>query len=137
MTTRFTGNGVVVDTSVVSYIFKDDHIGRYYEEQVKIRRTFISFQTLEELRFGVAKRNWGEKQENALYKHLEQYQVVWPNRELVGICAALRVERERAGKPLATADAWIAATAILLDCPLVSHDHGFRNIPNLKLIQKP
>ena len=35
------------------------------------------------------------------------------------------------------ADAWIAATAIMLSCPLASHDGHFMEIPNLRLIKSP
>ena len=36
---------------------------------------------------------------------------------------------------VANADAWIAATALMLDCPLASHDRDFSGIANLALIQ--
>ena len=51
--------------------------------------------------------------------------------------ARVRNERERAGRKLNTADAWIAATAIMLACPLASHDADFSDIPNLELIRAP
>lgn len=38
---------------------------------------------------------------------------------------------------LSTADAWIVATALTLDCPLASHDGGLASVPDLKLIQAP
>jgi predicted nucleic acid-binding protein len=47
----------------------------------------------------------------------------------------LRIACERAGHALAQpdhdADRWIAATAIHLSVPLVSHDGIFRDAPNL------
>ena len=57
--------------------------------------------------------------------------------ELVEISARLRSERERSGRRLNTADAWIAATAIMLGCPLASHDGDFLDIPNLALVRMP
>ena len=56
---------------------------------------------------------------------------------MVRISARLRSERERAGRRLTTADAWIAATALMLDCPLPSHDGDFSGIPDLELIRAP
>ena len=54
---------------------------------------------------------------------------------MVQISANLRSEREKAGRRLNTADAWIAATAILLACPLASHDRDFSDIPGLEFIR--
>ena len=55
------------------------------------------------------------------------------DRELVNTSARLRAAAGRGGK-LSQADAWIAATAILLGCPLLSHDRDFGNPPELRLI---
>ena len=96
----------------------------------------VSFQTIEELWHGAFKDGWGEQRRFYLADHLERYQVMWPNDEIVEICARLRAAREHAGRRLETADAWIAATAIYLDCPLASHDRDFSGIPNLTLIQR-
>jgi len=39
---------------------------------------------------------------------------------------------------LETADAWIAATALLYDAPLITHDAGdYLGVPGLKLITEP
>ena len=90
---------------------------------------FISFQTLEELWYGAFSRGWGRRRTNELARHLDQYEVIWSGPELVNICARLRSERKAEGRALREADAWIAATAILLDCPLASRDRDFSGIP--------
>ena len=128
---------VVLDTSVVSYMFNGDSRGDYYRGRLRGERGVISFQTLEELRFGVLNGRWGERRKDDLERYLEQFEIIWPNPELVDLSASLRNERERIGKPLARADAWIAATALMLDCPLASHDRDFNDIPELDLISGP
>ena len=97
----------------------------------------VSFQTIEELWHGTFKDEWGEQRRSYLADHLERYEVMWPNGEIVELCARLRVAREHAGRRLETADAWIAATAVYLNCPLASHDRDFSGVPNLTLIQQP
>ena len=67
----------------------------------------------------------------------DRYNVVWPNPALVRVCARLRSECEARGRRLETADAWIAATAVMLNCPLASHDRDFSGIPRLEIIQVP
>ncbi len=45
------------------------------------------------------------------------------------------VAAQAAGRRIETADAWIAATALLYDVPLVTHNGShFLGVPNLKLI---
>ena len=127
----------VVDTSVVSYIFNGHPVAAFYVNALRGRELAISFQTLEEIRFGAEKGGWGRRRRNEAERHLEQYRTIWANPELVAISANLRSEREQAGRRLNTADAWIAATAIMLDCPVASHDRDFSGIPDLELIRAP
>ena len=126
---------VVVDTNVISYVFSGDSRGHFYLERIRGHRALISFQTLEELWYGAYSGRWGDQRKNDLARHLERYEVIWPNPEIVDLCARLRSEQKDAGRELQEADAWIAATAIYLDCPLASHDRDFSSIPDLQLIQ--
>ena len=128
---------IVVDTSVVSLVFKGDPRSDYYLSHVKGQRAVVCFQTIEEMWFGAYKAGWGVSQKNQLALHLRQYEVVWPDPETADISANLRVARESVGLRLNTADAWIAATAIRLSCPLVSDDGDFEGIPQLSLIRMP
>ena len=128
---------VAVDTCVVSYIYNGDRRAAYYEARLEDRRTVISFQTLEEAWYGAYHRGWGQQRRDRLALHLRQYEVIWPNPRLVDLCAQLRAERRAAGRELQAADAWIAATALLLGCPLASHDSHFVGIPDLELIRDP
>ena len=126
---------VVLDTNVVSYIFNGDERSRHYRQMIHGHRAIISFQTLEEVWYGAYARNWNRRRQDELSAHLEQYEIVWPGLELADACARLRSERKSAGREIQSADAWIAATAIMLKCPLASHDRDFSGIPDLELLQ--
>ena len=128
---------IVVDSNVASYIFRDSPIAVYYKEQIEGERVVISFQTSEELWYGAYNNNWGERRRSELAEFLEQYEVIFPNSQLVDICARLRAERRSAGREIKVADAWIASTALYLGCPLASHDGDFDGIPDLQLIRGP
>ena len=130
---------VVADTSVVSIIFNSAWDGRapYYESHLAGLRVAISFQTLEELHFWPLASRWGDIRRNELMRHLEQYEVIWPDEALVDISAQLRFLTRSEGRELKTADAWIAATALYLNCPLAADDGDFESIPNLALIRMP
>ena len=133
--TEQSGQPVVVDTGVVSFIFRKDDRAQFYEEHIAGMRPVVSFQTLEELYIWPIRNNWSTRRRNELQRHLDQYEVVWPNLELVQMSADLRNEREKAGLRLNTADAWIAATALMLGCPLAYHDRDFDDIPGLEVIR--
>ncbi len=128
---------LIVDTSVVSYVFNRDSRAAFYLPKMNGKRLIISFQTLEELWFGAAKDGWGSRRKGELSRHLGDYAIVWSNPELARISAELRAERRSAGRELKPADAWIAATALLLTCPLASHDTDFVGVPKLDLIRDP
>ena len=126
---------VVLDTNVVSYIFSGNDRGRDYLERIRGHVAVISFQTLEEIWYGAYARNWNRRRKDELAAHLEQYEIVWPSPDLADACARLRSQRRIAGREIQSADAWIAATAIMLKCPLASHDRDFSGIPDLELLQ--
>ena len=132
-----TGSRVVIDSNVMSYIAKRSPIADYYLPYLAGREVVISFQTREEALFGAYLAGWGERRVNDLKQQMDQYEVHWPDDELVDLCARLRQQRQAAGRRLEVADAWVAATALYLECPLASHDGDFDDIPDLQLIRAP
>ena len=117
---------VVLDTNVVSYIYRDDPIARQYSDRIVGKQAVISFQTYEELMHGALARNWGQARIDRMMRHVTaNYDVIHSSQRLVGTCADLRVYCERRGRRLETADAWIAATAVMLGGSLLSHDPDF------------
>ena len=126
---------IVVDTNVVSYIYHAEPVAQPYLQSIAGHSPFISFQTYEELLFGVLNRNWGQRRINELFRYVNaEYTVAGYDSNLVEICARLRAQSRRLGRELSAADAWIAATAVLLNCPLLSHDRDFGNLPGLEVI---
>lgn len=128
---------VVLDSNVVSYIFRGSPQAHYYLERIQGLHRLISFQTLEEVWYGAAVGGWGERRRNQLGNFLNQYEVVYPDARMVEACARLRGERRLAGREIRIADAWVAATALIFNCPLASHDGDFADIPGLRLIRAP
>ncbi len=128
---------VVLDTSVVSILFEGESDLRFsfYQSRIEGLKGVISFQTLEEVWFGAFKAGWGERRQDELKRHLADYDVIWPDNDLVSETARLRAAQERKGRRLGRADAWIAATALWLECPLAAHDRDFVGIDGLTLIR--
>lgn len=131
------GRLVVLDSTVSSFLMHDRGQADYYRRTIAGLTPVLPFQAVEEAWFGAIRDSWGDRRRGELQSHIERFEVIWPNEEMVRISTRLRSEREQAGRRLNTADAWIAATAIMLDCPVASHDRDFSGIPDLELIRAP
>ena len=130
---------VVVDTSVVSILFLQhrDFRYEYYVQRLAGMRTLISFQTLEELWFGAYIRGWGAERKESLARYINDFDVIWPDKEMSEISARIRSDTRKAGRELKSADAWIAAAAIRLNCPLATDDRDFSAVADrLTLISR-
>jgi predicted nucleic acid-binding protein len=91
-----------------------------------------------ELRFGALHAGWGDLRRQQLEWRLARFAVVQPDDEMITVCSKLRSDCRRLGHALGDklhdGDRWIAAAAVRLGCPLVSHDALFRDAPGLELI---
>ena len=128
MTTGVTRPGVVVDTMVISWLLDDrpNRLANQYRALIGDAPVVLAFQTVMELRFGAVRAGWGELRNRRLERRVAELNVVQPDDEMITVCAELRADCRRIGHPLGNkihdGDRWIAATAIRLRVPLVSHD---------------
>lgn len=68
---------------------------------------------------------------------MQSYTVIESDRELCRQRAEIKSQAKRGGYHIETADAWIAATALLYNVPLVMHNRAyFARLPNLQLISE-
>jgi predicted nucleic acid-binding protein len=126
---------VVVDTDVVSYLFKRDTRAAGYEAHLVGRVPVVSFMTVAELDAWAEQRAWGLETRARLEDSLNRYLVHYPERRLCRLWAHVMVAGRRTGHPVGAADAWIAATALFLDAPLVTHNTGdFAAVPGLTML---
>ena len=131
------GRKIVVDTNVISYIFKGHSLGPGYARLISGYEGIVSFQTVGELSEWSLKNRWGARRTQALLNFVAPFNIVYVDPPLCVQWAAIRVGASRAGKRIDPADAWIAATALALKCPLVTHNAAdFAGIPSLKLISE-
>lgn len=107
---------------VVSYIFKLDTRGALYEPHLNGKSQFISFMTITELEWWATVRNWGRQRRVDLESYLQRYTVIESDRSICRQWAAVRYRAQQAGRVIAPADTWIAATALLYQMPLMTHN---------------
>jgi len=113
----------IADTSIVSYCYKGNPISSLYAAELNSgSKIFISVQTWEEMLFGAILDGWGSRRLSQLKALLNSFAVLPVDRETAEICAEIRAKAVRLGNTLATADAWIVATALQYDLTVLAHD---------------
>lgn len=123
---------VVVDTSVVSYLLKGHSLAPWYATFLKGKLLGLSFMSLAELYRWPIERGWGERKVLELRELLLRYVLLLPDDET---CREWARVMGRKGRPISVADAWIAATAIQHQCPLVTHNpRHFQGISGLGVV---
>jgi predicted nucleic acid-binding protein len=116
-------NVLLLDTNVVSILFNRNHsLRQTCIEAVAGHQLVISFMTRAELLLWPAANNWGAHRRTALEEHMALYLTLFPDERTCAIWAAVLDQCRRAGQPIQTADAWIAASARQWACPLVTTD---------------
>lgn len=115
-------DSVVIDTDVLSYLFKEDTRGDLYRPHLHGKLGVLSFMTVAELDLWAASRSWGARRRAELSAFLRPYVVIDSDRQLCRRWAEIRSEAMRSGHHIDTADCWIAATAALYGIPLVTHN---------------
>lgn len=67
---------LVLDTDVVSYLYKRDTRAELYRPHLNDPPFIISFMSLAELRRWTLERNWGERRKQELEEYLSRYFVI-------------------------------------------------------------
>jgi tRNA(fMet)-specific endonuclease VapC len=126
---------VVLDTDVVSFLFKGDTRGQIYLPYLRDRQWLISFMTEAELEQWALVANWSAKRIEWLRIFLGRFAIVPSSHDLVMKWASAMVAARRAGRRIETADAWVASTALLYDAPLLTHNKAdYLGIPALQFL---
>jgi tRNA(fMet)-specific endonuclease VapC len=127
---------VIVDTDVASFLFKEDTRADLYTPHLADAVPGVSFMTLAELEQWAVLRNWGARRHAELLAFItDSFVVIDSNEALCRKWAEIRGEVKRAGYHIETADAWVAATALLYNAPLITHNAGdFAHVTGLTVI---
>ena len=129
-------NVILLDTNIVSFIFKGDSRAKEYAPHLQGKRLAISFMTVAELYQWATIRKWGSQRIKQLEQTLmSNYTVLSFDIALCQKWGEIRAKRRAMGKPISPEDAWVAATALQHDLPLVTHNpKDFEGIPSLVII---
>lgn len=129
-------NVILLDTNIVSFIFKGDSRAKEYAPYLQGQHLTISFMTVAELYQWAAIRQWGTRRVKQLEQTLiTSYTVLSFDMALCQRWGEVRAIRRAMGRPISPEDAWMAATALLYDLPLITHNpKDFEDISGLEII---
>ncbi len=123
----------LLDTNIVSYLMKGHTLADAYRSFLEGHALAISFMTVAELYEGAFRARWGRRRKDALEVALHSYRVIPASPEVCRRWGEVRSERRR--QPISPEDAWVAATALVHGCPLVTHNAAdFQDIAGLTVL---
>ena len=126
---------VLLDTNIVSYIFKRDSRARLYAPHLLDRELAMAMMTVAELLQWAAIRKWGKPRVRRLEQLFDRSTILPVDMDVCRHWADIRATRSKAGLPISPQDAWIAATARRYRLALVTHNpDDFQPILGLTLI---
>ncbi len=129
---------VLLDTDVFSFFFKSDSRATAYTPLLQGQHLALSFMTVAELYQWTHVRKWGAKRVSHLERALTAYAILPSDDAMCRLWAQIRSERQSSGRPISHQDAWVAATALRYNIPLVTHNvNDFTGITGLDVRTAP
>jgi predicted nucleic acid-binding protein len=125
----------LLDTSV-SILFKQNSPQNAKCQSLLLGHSLVvSFMSRAELLLWPRRNQWGARRMELLQEHLALYTTLFPDERTCELWSQIVADCRRAGRPIATADAWIAAIARQWDIPLVTTDHkDYQPVQGLELV---
>jgi predicted nucleic acid-binding protein len=117
-------DGYVVDTDVISYLFRGDSRAEDYRPYLSGALLSVSFMTIAELDRWSLSRNWGQARIDRMEYFLSNFTVVLVDRTLCRTWARVTNQAQQKGRPIQAADGWIAASAVSLGVPLITNNRA-------------
>jgi tRNA(fMet)-specific endonuclease VapC len=128
---------VVVDTDVISFVFKGHSQAAPYASVLDGKQVIVSFMTVAELKRWALKSNWGLNRIAKLNELLRRVIVYPVDLALCQRWAEVMVAGDTKGRPVSAQDAWIAATALQENLPLITNNaKDFSGISGLTVISR-
>src|SRR5689334_794724 len=128
-------SSVLVDTDVFSFLFKGHSFGSLYDGDLDGKTLVLCFMTVAEIERWALQANWGEARKKWLVLYMGPFSILPYDRALCTKWAEVMVVAQSRGFRIECADAWIAATALLYNLPLVTHNRDdYRGVPGLQVI---
>ncbi len=126
----------MLDTNICIYLIKQKppKVLKHFKSHT-IGDIGISSITLAELRYGVAKSQHVEKNQQALDEFILPLEIEDFNEKAAEEYGTVRTDLEKAGKPIGSMDMLIGAHALAIGATLVTNNtKEFKQVKNLKVV---
>ncbi len=132
-------NAVLVDTSLASRLLSekiDQKTREQYYRHMEHKTLALSFQSVAELWEWPEANDWGENRRQVLGNFIEGFLIIGYDYGLARIWAKVRATSKKQGRRLEAGDAWVVATAVFRNIPLLTHDQDMvgLEIRNLEVV---
>jgi predicted nucleic acid-binding protein len=126
---------IVVDTDVVSFLFKNDSRAADYLPLLRNRKLLVSFMSEAELEQWILLAAWGPERVRRFREFMTGFASIPSSRDLIAKWAEVMVAARRNGRRMEAPDAWIAATGLLYGGALITHNpKDYLGGPNLAVL---
>jgi len=126
---------LLLDTNIISFIFKGDTRINAYKLYLRDQRLAISFMTVAELFQWAMVRNWGNSRIKKMETAMKNYLVLPFDIDLCRLWGKVRAQCQSAGRPVSPQYAWICSTALHHGLPLVTYNPSdFEAVDGLEII---
>lgn len=126
---------LLLDTDIISYQFRNDSRYALYAAALEDTVLLVSFQTRAEVERWILARRWGPKRQKDFFEFYQQFTEVSHSLQTSQCWAKAIHSASQIGRPIPPADAWVAATALELSVPLVTHNRkDFLGVADLEII---
>lgn len=127
---------VLLDTDVSSFFIKKSSYAEPYLPLIQKQEVAVSFMTEAELYQWAYVRNWGKSRIKELTDYLDGLTIIYADQPMCCHWAKIRTEQRARGMVISPQDAWVAATALRYDLPLITNNiKDFQHIPCLNLLR--
>jgi tRNA(fMet)-specific endonuclease VapC len=131
---QMTGSKCLLDTNVIIEAFKSN--GNIADTLDAFEMVYVSVTVIGELLYGAYKSSNTAKHLLQVESFISNCTVVNTDAATSNIYGRIKVALYLKGRPIPENDIWIAATALQHDLPLLTTDNHFKEIDEVKLVNK-
>src|SRR5207244_12626028 len=90
----------VVDTDVISFLFKNHSLAPAYQAILAGRPLAVSLISLAEIEYGMEAKNWGGSRRELMHTFLAHFTPLLPDTETAVLWARTKNDSEKRGRPI-------------------------------------
>lgn len=128
-----SGNRFVIDTNVVIDLLKGSQV--IADKIDHAQAILVPIPVLGELYYGAEKSQRRDYHRSQIHYFLQMATVVELTNRTAQEYSIIKAKLQIKGRPIPENDIWIAAIALQYQVPIVTQDHHFNEVENIKIVK--